>query len=456
MDCHRIRKMSYFGIWSLIIAGSWATNVTASSPDNESTLENGSHRDSFGFTASSSPDCTTCVKQADTTTNYDQYNNTGNYSNNATNSTIDGGGAASASSSSIDEAIFYFRRYAWITMIFIGLFGNFMSIYIFWNHKNWGSACTLYLFGLGFADTGVIIMYGLFEWGRREMRFLSNDTVYFDVFDLHDYVCKTCRYLWQVCAFTSSWYIVGFSFERMIAVTFPLRAKSILSVKKTKIVMFTILIIGIILFIPVFTTYKLVESPGSRVKACLFTFDLWGIITFLEIIIICYDLPSVVLFLMNIFIVVGLIRTKARRKKMRTTGSVEADKAANKAAINLIAISVLFLIGSIPKGVCWGIYFSYFTAGQSGNANPDAASFWFAMGKFASAFNLINNTLNFIIYSFNLPFYRAKFLQIITFGKVGGKKKKKEDDSSTATSTMSLSKEESNASLADVKMEPKA
>lgn len=117
--------------------------------------------------------------------------------------------------------------------------------------------------------------------------------------------------------------------------------------------------------------------------------------------------PSICVAVINVFILVGVLRSSRDRKKLvsKDSGSSEAEKRCLR---NLVIISILYLIFMLPFGIAWGIIQL-----RPAIDIPIPDNFE-TIAIFSASWSLLNYCVNSVCYSFALPYYRKEAVKILT------------------------------------------
>ncbi|XP_055704123.1 pyrokinin-1 receptor isoform X2 [Phlebotomus papatasi] len=141
-------------------------------------------------------------------------------------------------------------------LVFTGSIGNMLSILVFCKTKLRKLSSSYYLAALGVSDT--LFLVGLFiSWLNFVDVNLTN----------RNFFCQSFIYLSGLCSFLSVWFVVAFTVERFIAVLYPLKRQTMCTVKRAKIVLCGLTVLGCIHSAP----FILFSSPqfSERLNATI-------------------------------------------------------------------------------------------------------------------------------------------------------------------------------------------
>lgn len=72
-----------------------------------------------------------------------------------------------------------------------------------------------------------------------------------------DYFCQFLTYISGLCSFLSVWFVVAFTVERFIAVRYPLQRLTMCTVKRARMMLLGLILVGSVICIP----YLLYSAP---------------------------------------------------------------------------------------------------------------------------------------------------------------------------------------------------
>lgn len=137
-------------------------------------------------------------------------------------------------------------------LICLGIMGNILSVVVFFKTKLRKLSSSYYLAAIGISDTCFLLSI-LTSW-------LSYIEI--DIYSTHIY-CQFFTYFAGLCSFLSVWFVVAFTVERFIAVVYPLKRQTMCTVRRAKIVLICLFVLGSI----VNTPYLIYSGPISAPEA---------------------------------------------------------------------------------------------------------------------------------------------------------------------------------------------
>ncbi|KAH3703792.1 hypothetical protein DPMN_078838 [Dreissena polymorpha] len=235
-------------------------------------------------------------------------------------------------------------------LIVFGIMGNVCTICVLLRSPKRLTSISLYLLVLACSDTVFLLNAPLRQW----IRFVWS----YDIRDQNNVLCKLSAYLTYATYHFSAWILVAVTMERVCAVLWPHRFKSMCT-RKTSAVIIGVIFTGIVsLNAHVLYVVQLNDQLGVAQKSLCqvlntayeFFTTIWNWINFSAAFII----PFCLLFIGNIVIINGLRKSHKLQKRM---SAVTSRANANKSSVTfvLILLSLLFFISQTPT-----IYFLYY------------------------------------------------------------------------------------------------
>ena len=238
-------------------------------------------------------------------------------------------------------------------MVFIGVVCNTL-IFVIMRSRRMSHLSTCYYMGiLAIADTSVLLLGLSVMWLYlldRQWSLLLQST----------YVCKFVSLLFYTVSDVSVWLVCMMSADRCIAVTRPLHASSICTVRRARIcaliLVFSILLINVQFL---FTHHLSLENECTYHKNYeFFSRQVWPWIDAA----VYSVLPFILLLTMNLIIVHALFQARRSTTNLQIYQSQKARQKnklstsmSRKLTTMLLAVTFFFLLSSFPM-VCLQIY----------------------------------------------------------------------------------------------------
>ncbi|EDV51233.2 neuropeptides capa receptor [Drosophila erecta] len=138
-----------------------------------------------------------------------------------------------------------------------GSIGNILSVFVFFRTKLRKLSSSFYLAALAVSDT--CFLAGLFaQW----LNFLN-----VDIYN-RNYFCQFFTFFSYLASFCSVWFVVAFTVERFIAVIYPLKRQTMCTVRRAKIVLFCLTLVGCLHCLPYIVIAKPVFMPKLNTTIC--------------------------------------------------------------------------------------------------------------------------------------------------------------------------------------------
>ncbi|CAF0821833.1 unnamed protein product [Didymodactylos carnosus] len=146
-----------------------------------------------------------------------------------------------------------------------GIFGNILVIIIFYSPKFHKQSTHLYLSTLALSDVCFLII-NLFEDTFRNLDTLYNSHLGF-LDRSTQFICIAAQYIRNSTRLSSSWIIVSFTIERLIAVYYPLKRKIICRRKEARYLLFGIFVMTLCFNINVPFHYGLIHTDNNSTSS---------------------------------------------------------------------------------------------------------------------------------------------------------------------------------------------
>lgn len=153
----------------------------------------------------------------------------------------------------IDSFMFYYTP----IIVLAGSIGNILSVLVFFKTKLRKLSSSYYLAALGVSDT-CFLLTSFCNW----FNFVAYNLYNQDVF------CQFFTYLSYLSNFLSVWYVVAFTVERFIAVLYPLKRQTMCTVRRAKIVLCGLTVVGSVINFPTIIYSNVIYSEQQNSTAC--------------------------------------------------------------------------------------------------------------------------------------------------------------------------------------------
>ncbi len=154
----------------------------------------------------------------------------------------------------IDNVMFYYTP----LIVLGGSIGNILSVLVFFKTKLRKLSSSYYLAALGVSDT-CFLLTSFCNWFNFVNAYnLYNQNIF----------CQFFTYLSYLSNFLSVWYVVAFTVERFIAVLYPLKRQTMCTVRRAKIVLCGLTVVGSIINFPTIFYSGVVYSEQQNSTVC--------------------------------------------------------------------------------------------------------------------------------------------------------------------------------------------
>ena len=145
-------------------------------------------------------------------------------------------------------------------LLMVGITGNTLSFLALQGSVLRTRVSSLYLKALAVVDTFALI-FGLFPIWPIHL-------VSYDITAKHDAICKIRNFLFYTFSDNSVWLICAFTFDRLIAVVFPFKKRSICTKKHAFIAISVVFVLSLAKNMEILITRGLMRKNGSEVIKC--------------------------------------------------------------------------------------------------------------------------------------------------------------------------------------------
>ncbi|XP_021698328.1 cysteinyl leukotriene receptor 1 [Aedes aegypti] len=256
---------------------------------------------------------------------------------------------SSSSSYDIDQQTFVYYAevlsvinfYYIPALVLFGSIGNILSVLVFFKTKLKKLSSSYYLAALGLSDTCYLV--GLFiPW---------LNLVDIKIYTLEFY-CQFFTFFSNLCSFLSVWFVVAFTVERFIAVLYPLKRQTMCTVRRAKMVITALTLIGVFISLPVIFFASPQYSPAMNETICDMPEeykDQMTMFNYLDTILV-FVVPFTVIVVLNTFTALTVWKFAGVRRTMtmpRSFGGLrESRRHHHQHQLNLSSSDAQFLNGN--------------------------------------------------------------------------------------------------------------
>ena len=245
--------------------------------------------------------------------------------------------------------------------------------------------------------------------GRKTDFFLHHRLVFCDILYYVSYSARTC----------SSWFVLLFTFERFIAVRFPLKRAILLTRSRLRLALVLITLGCMLSQVYFIVLLSPVQVGNSRRRCTLkgdYTLEYYTKLKFVVREIVGFILPAVITAILNMWIIILLQRWSRQRAKLSNQGgSGEGQKQEDNTALTVMLVTVsTFSILTYGPYSCLQVY-----AGSNvGNTGTGSKLYLLlTLDHYFRAIANLNYTVNFFFYCLSGRQFRNEFIRVITCGR---------------------------------------
>jgi hypothetical protein len=317
--------------------------------------------------------------------------------------------AAVALLNSLRQFVKQFGIYFTIIVILSGIFGNLLSLAVFWRLRRQNNVTVFYLFPIAFYD--LAILCNAFNGKLDELSWAISNGAFFIPESLSDGHCKFWAFVHFGCGMMSGWTLIVFCVERCIAIRAPLKVSTIFTPLRRGVLLVIVVLfstMGGILPIP---CYFLVPSESfNGGDACMpVPSTNWQFSLMLTASTLYSILPVFVLMILNALLLQGLF--KSRESIANEKQGNKETKTGKKILLNVFLVSLVYIISMFPVSTVAVISFTGDAAGWP-RTSKTTIQFIRELFSFTSAFHYTNYSTNYIVYVLSLDFYRLECKKI--------------------------------------------
>ncbi len=312
-------------------------------------------------------------------------------------------------------------------LIFVGVFGNSLSVAILQSSTFRRAPSSFILSALAVVDSGVLLTGLLRHW----IRGLTLGRL--DVRNLSDATCKAHYFFTYMLPHLSSWTLVLMTIERLISVTVPMKSREICSRKRMIVAWFCILAALVALNLQCVHNITLITIPGPPDTVyCFFTPEAWDFGTlvwpWIDLVVLSIA-PVLIIFSANLLIVSQVVRASRRRSEQMQVKGGSGEDTSRSLTFMLISVSMVFLLTTIPS--C--IYFIGVAVNLWPLEPPEELFKTEVAYVVVNILYYFNNCMNFFLYCVSGSRFRDALIRVLCCGRGGRDRKSKSNAAATMT-----------------------
>ncbi|XP_018340179.1 PREDICTED: thyrotropin-releasing hormone receptor-like [Trachymyrmex septentrionalis] len=226
------------------------------------------------------------------------------------------------------------QRYYAPILVFLGLLGNCMSVFVFFGTKLRYSSSSIYLGALAISDSG-FLMTVFVSWLKM---------VHVDLFNRQGF-CQFFIYLASLCSFLSVWFVVAFTVERYVAVKWPLRRQFWCTVARAKMIVVGFTALAVLLTSPVAVFSKISENStdcGYLDKE----WESWAIPYNVIDNVVTFAVPLTIIVIFNTLIARNIYKLDHIRRTLTIESDVSNERAPRDRMPQTKVTKMLLLVSS--------------------------------------------------------------------------------------------------------------
>ncbi|GFR87222.1 FMRFamide receptor [Elysia marginata] len=295
---------------------------------------------------------------------------------------------------------FYLNGLSTAIVVILGILGNAMAVVVL-TRRTMRSSTNVFLTALAGWDTLVLLVVMLLICLIE----LS------EPFRQHafPYVVAYLYPLALAAQTATIWLTVSFTVERYIAVCHPLKAASMCSIPRARLVVLSISVVAVLYNVPRWLEYSIVTYTDPLNQTCisfgqtsLAKDSIYHKIYFgwLYFLIMCF-IPLCSLTILNFFLIRAVRRSKLERKSMNVRESRE-----NNVTIMLVSVVIVFIICQVPALI-------YNMAYSIDMPKVLTSNRWNVFSAFRNFLVTLNSAVNFILYCALGQKFRRTFVRTL-------------------------------------------
>ncbi len=292
-------------------------------------------------------------------------------------------------------------KYLHPVLLIVGLIGNSLSFATF-SRKNIKSQTSLYLKVLAIGDSLTLICYILPE---------AIEIVFdYDIKAASVVLCKAFHTGKWVCAEFSAWILCIIAIQRCILITFPHKAKVLITMIRIKWSVFLLAVVALLLNIPIMIFLDVLTNRGCHLSLSRNILKIlsWVFITLYSFV------PFAILIVCNVIIIYQVDNANQTRQRMNVGHSGLTQSASSNMTAILLTISFAYLILGSPNAILFG----YWTLNQDViKNNPKTFILLKLLNEVFQMLLLVNHSLNLLFYCISGTIFRHELKAMLRCGR---------------------------------------
>ncbi|KAL8562132.1 hypothetical protein ACOMHN_041967 [Nucella lapillus] len=303
------------------------------------------------------------------------------------------------------------------TLLCIGTIGNVMTVVIMKRLTSDDSTINIYF-------TAIAVVDLIFLWS-----IVPNQIVHFnlgyDFKTVHGFVCKIITWLYTGGGTVSCWYLVCMTVHRAMSVVWPHRV-NVLCTRRTVLIMLSaVTVIIALLYSHYLVGYDVVTLDNGVTYKCSLETDDYihfhtNVFVYVELLVYCV-VPFIVLVIANGVLTWKLVASAKKANLNLSEGSSgqarSREKAANSVTLTVMAVSLTFLVLTLPSSLNFIINYLYFTGHTQGSGSREIVAL--ASSIVCTLLTHTNHAVNFYLYCLTGRRFREEFLKVLCCGRGG-------------------------------------
>ena len=278
-------------------------------------------------------------------------------------------------------------------IVFVGVFGNSVSMSVFTSNYLRRSSSSTFLVALACTDN-VFLICLFVTWFDGSVDNILNSVR----------ICQVISYLTFVSSFLSVWFVVGFTSERYIAICHPLRAKLFCTQVRERVAVLIFIMLSVVLYnFASWTTDVYTSKDITRCTYNIKFIKFLNIVTWLDTVVTML-IPFTLIFFMNMRVACTAATFQEKRKGCLTPRDARRvkhralrSKQQMRVTRTLLLVSSTFLVLNLPSHV-------FKLSSLISNLLNPAASYQMSMAQYliqeiSQIFYYASFSMNFFLYA---------------------------------------------------------